>query len=77
MDHDMAWIERVRKSNHEFVVLEQHHQRLERELQTLLKRRVLAENDEYRKKMVQKEKLAAKDRMNEILRRARLTETIH
>lgn len=77
MDNEGTWIEHIRKFNHEFVVLEEQHQRLERELQKLLKRRNLAGDDEFRKKMMQKEKLAAKDRMNEILRRSKLTETIH
>jgi uncharacterized protein YdcH (DUF465 family) len=50
---------------------------LERELHKLLKRRILPPAEEVRKKTLQKEKLAAKDRMNEILRHSRLAETAH
>jgi uncharacterized protein YdcH (DUF465 family) len=46
-------------------------------LNTLLKRRILPPDDEVRKKTLQKEKLAAKDRMNEILRQSKLAETTH
>lgn len=77
LNEDKEWIEYIRKGNREFVELEQHHRRLERELNTLLKRRILPADEEVRKKTMQKEKLAAKDRMNEILRQSKLTETAH
>ncbi|MBI3609057.1 MAG: DUF465 domain-containing protein [Nitrospirae bacterium] len=66
-------IEHIRKANKEFVVLEQRHHRLELELNKLLKRRILAVDEEFRKKTLQKEKLATKDRMNDIIRQSRLT----
>jgi hypothetical protein len=76
-DENAEWMEQVRKTNREFIELEQRHHRLERELHKLLKRRILPPAEEVRKKTLQKEKLAAKDRMNEILRHSRLAETAH
>lgn len=72
-DGDAAWIEHLRKTNREFADLERKHLELERELGDLLKRRVLSTDEEVRKKNVQKEKLAMKDRMNGILRQTRLS----
>jgi uncharacterized protein YdcH (DUF465 family) len=77
LNEDKEWLDHVRKGNREFVELEQHHRRLERELSALLKRRIMPADDEVRKKTLQKEKLAAKDRMNEILRQSKLAETTH
>ncbi len=73
-DGDGEWIEYIRKANKEFVALEQRHHRLEQELTKLLKRRILPVDEEVRKKTLQKEKLATKDRMKEILRQSRLAE---
>jgi uncharacterized protein YdcH (DUF465 family) len=72
-DDDVPWIEHLRKTNREFVDLERRHLELERELGDLVKRRVLTAAEEIRKKNVQKEKLAMKDRMNDIVRHARLS----
>lgn len=73
LEDDIAWIEYLRKTNREFAELEQRHRELERELGDFVKRRVLTTGEAVRKKMVQKEKLVAKDRMNEIMRQSRLT----
>jgi uncharacterized protein YdcH (DUF465 family) len=54
------------------VDLERRHLELEQELGGLVKRRVLTPAEEIRKKNVQKEKLAMKDRMTDILRQSRL-----
>ncbi|MEW6682601.1 MAG: DUF465 domain-containing protein [Nitrospirota bacterium] len=70
-DDDVSWIEHLRKTNREYVDLERRHLELERELGDLVKRRVLTTDEEVRKKNVQKEKLATKDRMNDILRHTR------
>ncbi len=75
LNEDKEWLDHVRKAHQEFVELEQQHRRLDRELNKLLKRRILPVDEEVRKKTLQKEKLAAKDRMNEILRQSKLTET--
>lgn len=72
-DDDVSWIEHLRKTNREFMGLERRHLELERELEDLVKRRVLTAAEEIRKKNVQKEKLVTKDRMNDIVRHARLS----
>lgn len=74
-DDEVPWIEHLRKTSREFADLERRHLELERELGDLVKRRVLTAHEEMRKKNVQKEKLAMKDRMNDILRHARLAGT--
>jgi uncharacterized protein YdcH (DUF465 family) len=71
-DDDARWIEHLRKTNQEFAALERRHLELEQELGGLVKRRVLTPGEEIRKKNVQKEKLAMKDRMTNILRQSRL-----
>ncbi len=73
-DGDEEWIEHVRRTNKEFAALEQRHHRLEQELTKLLKRRILPVDEEIRKKTLQKEKLATKDRMNALVRQSRLAE---
>ena len=73
-DGDEEGIESIRQANKEFVALEQRHHRLDQELAKLLKRRILPVDEEIRKRTLQKEKLAAKDRMNEILRQSRPAE---
>jgi uncharacterized protein YdcH (DUF465 family) len=70
-DDNVTWIEYLRKTNREYAELERRHHDLERELGDLVKRRVLTVDEEVKKKNVQKEKLAAKDRMNDILRQTR------
>lgn len=72
-DENVTWIEYLRKTNREYAELERRHHELERELETLVKRRVLTPDEEIKKKNVQKEKLATKDRMNHILRHTRVT----
>ncbi len=71
-DDEMSWMEHLRKTNREFVDLERRHLELERELEEMVRRRVLTVAEEVRKKNVQKEKLAMKDRMNDLVRHARL-----
>ncbi|BCA53452.1 hypothetical protein W02_05920 [Nitrospira sp. KM1] len=60
--------ERLRQSNTEFRELEESHHRLDLELNTLQKRHVLTPMEELSKKQLQKEKLAKKDRMAEMIR---------
>jgi len=60
--------QQVRDSNREFRLLEQEHLQLERELSQLLRRKILTPAEEIQKKWLQKRKLAAKDRMEEIVR---------
>jgi uncharacterized protein YdcH (DUF465 family) len=70
LDGDVTRIQHLRNTNQEFVALERRHHDLERELDALLRRRTLTTDDEIRKKTVQKEKLAMKDRMYDMLRRS-------
>jgi hypothetical protein len=61
-------VERLRQSNTEFRELEESHHRLDQELSELQKRHVLTPSEELTKKQLQKEKLAKKDRMAELIR---------
>ena len=74
IEEDEDWIEHLRKTRKDFVACEQRHRRLERELNELLKRRILGPQEEMHKKILQKEKLAVKDRMNEIVRQSKFQE---
>lgn len=58
----------LRQSNQEFRELEESHHRLDAELSELQKRHVLTQQEEILKKQIQKEKLAKKDRMAELIR---------
>jgi uncharacterized protein YdcH (DUF465 family) len=63
--------ERLRESNHEFRELEESHHRLDAELNELQKRHVLTPAEEVVKKRLQKEKLAKKDKLAELIREYR------
>ena len=65
---DSMIAERLRQSSYEFRVLEEAHQRLDLELNDLQKRHVLTPAEEQSKKHLQKEKLAKKDKMAELIR---------
>lgn len=58
----------LRGSSPEFRDLEEAHHRLDAELAELHKRHVLTPQEELLKKQIQKEKLAKKDRMAELVR---------
>lgn len=65
---DPILLEELRRENKEFIDLEKEHRGLDEELSLLLKRRILTAEEEVLKKRLQKEKLAKKDRMAEIVR---------
>ena len=65
---DSMIAERLRQSSHEFRTLEETHHRLDLELNQLQKRHVLTPAEELSKKDLQKEKLAKKDKMAELIR---------
>lgn len=71
MDEVVILRETLRRSNPEFRKLESEHERLERELNELVRHRVLTPQEELHKKQIQVEKLHAKDRMEAILRHYR------
>lgn len=60
--------ERLRQSNSEFRELEASHHRLDLDLNELQKRHVLTPAEELDKKRMQKEKLAKKDKLAELIR---------
>ncbi|MES4786769.1 MAG: DUF465 domain-containing protein [Nitrospiraceae bacterium] len=61
-------IDQLRASSLEFRQLEESHHRLDAELAELQKRHVLTPQEELLKKQIQKEKLAKKDKMAELIR---------
>lgn len=65
---DSVIVERLRQSSHEFRELEESHHRLDLELNDLQRRHVLTPSEETTKKQLQKEKLAKKDKMAELIR---------
>jgi hypothetical protein len=64
----------LRQSSSEFRELEESHHRLDAELSELRKLHVLTPQEELLKKQIQKEKLAKKDKMAELIRVYRQTE---
>ncbi len=68
---EAAIAELLRQSNTEFRELEASHHRLDLELNELQKRHVLTPAEELEKKRIQKEKLAKKDRLAELIRLSR------
>lgn len=58
----------LRESSEEFRDVEEAHHRLDAELNELQKRHVLTPQEEVVKKQIQKEKLAKKDRLAELIR---------
>jgi uncharacterized protein YdcH (DUF465 family) len=67
-------VDLLRQSNSEFRDLEESHHRLDAELGELQKRHVLTPQEELLKKQIQKEKLAKKDKMAELIRLYRQSE---
>jgi ribosomal-protein-alanine N-acetyltransferase len=68
LSEDPATLELLRKENPVFKTLEATHHQLEAQLAELAKLHVLTPEEEMRKKHIQLEKLAAKDKMAEIVR---------
>lgn len=76
LSEDPAILELVRKEHPEFKTLEETHHRLEDQLAELTKLHILTPEEEMRKKHIQFEKLATKDKMAVIVhlfKRNRLT----
>ena len=63
-----ALLERLRRDNDDFVMWEEKHKRLEREIGSLNRKHVLTPEEEVLRKNLQKEKLISKDKIKEILR---------
>ncbi len=65
---DDGIVDRLRASSAEFRELEESHHKLDAELGELQKRHFLTPQEELLKKQIQKEKLAKKDKMAELIR---------
>ena len=65
-------MEKLRVENPEFQKWEQEHNKLERSLMSFESHRYLTAEEEVERKRIQKLKLAAKDRMMEIIRRSKV-----
>ncbi len=65
---DGQLLEELRQESWEFRTLESRHRQLEAELAELLRHHLLTPQEEFRKKEMQKQKLAAKDRMADLMR---------
>ena len=63
-----ALLERLRRDNDDFVMWEEKHKKLEREIRSLNRKHVLTPEEEVLRKNLQKEKLISKDKIKEILR---------
>lgn len=75
MQVDTQIVDVLRKANPEFRALEESHHRLDTELGELQRRHFLTPQEETLKKQIQKEKLAKKDKMAEIIRMYRQTQS--
>lgn len=64
----IALKEKLRRENDEYLLMEEKHDRLEREIRSLNRKHVLTPDDEVIRKNLQKEKLLAKDMMIKIYR---------
>jgi len=65
-------VEKLRVENSEFQKWEQEHRKLENTLMDFESHRYLTPEEEMERKRIQKLKLAAKDRMMEILKRSKV-----
>lgn len=65
-------VEKLRVENSEFNKWEQEHRKLENTLMSFETHRYLTPEEELERKRIQKLKLAAKDRMMEIIRRSKV-----
>jgi len=64
----IALKEKLRRENDEYLLMEEKHDKLEREIRSLNRKHVLTPEDEVIRKNLQKEKLLAKDMMIKIFR---------
>ena len=64
----IALKEKLRRENDEYLLMEEKHDKLEREIRSLNRKHVLTPEDEVIRKNLQKEKLLAKDMMMKIFR---------
>ncbi len=70
--NEEALVARLRVENNEFQMWEQEHEKLEDTLMKFETHRYLTAEEELERKRIQKLKLAAKDKMMDIVRRMRV-----
>jgi uncharacterized protein YdcH (DUF465 family) len=70
--NEEALVSRLRIEDSEYQKLEQEHSKLENTLMSFETHRYLTPEEEVERKRIQKLKLAAKDKMMEIIRRTRV-----
>lgn len=68
---DTEIVEALKKDNEEYKKLDEEHRSLEKKLAEIDKNRYLTTEDGMERKKIQKQKLARKDRMAEIIREYR------
>ncbi len=66
---DAVLVERLRREDDEFIFWEGRHDQLEHEIRQLNRKEHLTPEEDTARKNLQKEKLQAKDKIMEILRR--------
>ncbi|OAQ20208.1 YdcH family protein [Thermosulfurimonas dismutans] len=66
---DKELVKQYAQKNPEVKELFEKHQALERELEELVRKAYLSADEEVRKKQIQKEKLALKDQIYELIKR--------
>jgi len=76
LSEDPAILDQVRRESSEFKKMEETHRHLEDQLAQLSKLHILTPEEEIRKKQMQFDKLAAKDKMAEIVRQYKQHRTI-
>lgn len=70
MNNENPIIETLRRESYSFRSLEKTHLALEASLEGMNKRKILSADEELQRKKVQKEKLFAKDTMEQMIREA-------
>lgn len=71
---EKAIAERLRESSHEFRELEEAHHAIDARIEGLQHRHVITPQEEQEKKHLQKEKLAKKDQMAQLIRQYQVQE---
>ena len=69
IDKHSVLIDRLRRENDDFLMWEEKHKKLEREIRGLNRKHILTPEEELLRKNLQKEKLISKDKIKEILKK--------
>ncbi|MFY9268232.1 MAG: hypothetical protein WAO55_00615 [Candidatus Manganitrophaceae bacterium] len=74
MEREERIVEALREQSRDFCRIEKLHEELDQSLREMTRRKVLPPFEELKKRDLQKKKLAAKDRMVEMIRRFKLAQ---